>query len=390
MASGRSPVRSALVVAQVALSVMLVTGAALFVRSLLVAESVDPGFQTENRVLVSLNPSAHGYSAEETDTLTREVLERLQSTSAVTSASATLMSPFSGAWTSTFEPFDDGSGREVRVRGNGVAPGYFETMGIELLAGRDFDFGDTRDRGRVLVLNQAAADELWPDDNPLGKMIAFRSDEPVDRVIGVVANTNYLALGEDPEPIIYLSFFQAPSFGLTFVVESRPGAPLATAEVQRVVHEVNPDIAFSGIRSVADTVETQIGTYRMGARAVGLFAVLAAVLSALGLYGVLSFLVAAETREIGVRIALGATAAEVTLQVVRSGIILAGGGVALGLGLALALTRGLATMLYRVSPYDPVSFVTVPVLLLGVAALASLIPARRASRVDPMEALRLE
>ncbi len=392
IASGTSRLRNGLVVVQVALSLILVTGAALFVRSLMEAQSVDPGFGTEGRVFVSLSPRSHGYGPEETDQLTLDVLRRLEGSAALENASAVSMAPFRGSWSGNFDPDGDDGDDENDVRSyfNAVAPGYFETVGIPLVSGRAFDAGDGRDGDRVIVLNEAAAELMWPGENPLGKVTGAVSGDLSDRVVGVVANSNYRSLGEEPLPIIYASLSQMTPFGLTIIGHSSGSSVAAVQAVTRAIQEVDADLAITRVRTIEETLDSLLGTYRLGARAVGLFALLAAALAAIGLYGVLTYVVTGQTREIGVRLALGATRQGVTGQFVRRGLILAAAGVGLGVMLALAFASSLASMLYRVSPYDPVSFIVVPVLLLGVAGLASLMPALRASQIDPMEALRAD
>ena len=302
------------------------------------------------------------------------------------------MAPFRGRWSGTFDVNGDDGNDENDVRSyfNAVGPNYFETVGISLLSGREFNSGDARDSDSVIVVNEAAAEMMWPGENPIGKTAAALGDESSDRVIGLVSNSNYGGLGEDPVPIIYSSILQAPPFGMSFIGHSEATSAAAAQEITRAIQAVDPDIAITRVRTIEQTIDSQLGTYRLGARAVGLFAILAAALAAVGLYGVLTYVVAGQTREIGVRLALGATRRGVTRQFVRRGLLLAGMGVGLGVVMALAFANTLASMLYRVSPYDPVSFVIVPVLLLVVAAVASLLPALRASQIDPMEALRAD
>lgn len=388
---GRRRLRSALVIAQVALSVVLVIGAALFVRSLLAAEAVDPGFATENRVLASVFTGSLGYSDQEQSLMVDGVLERLRDRPSVESAGAAAMAPFRGRWSTDFPAPGAGEGGEqVTVLVNSVTPGYFRTMEIPLLSGRTFDETDRPGTPTAVIVNEAMAEMLWPGEDPVGRNLAMRSDEGTDRVVGVVANADYGELGEDPEPVGYLSMRQHAWPYLIFIAATDGDPDALSRAVREEVMAADPDLAISSLRTIEGIVEGQLGTYRLGARAVGTFGLLAALLAAAGLYGVLSYFVAGGTREIGVRMALGDTESGVLAKIVGRGLHIAGIGIAVGLAVAWGAARFLAGMLYGIRPHDPMTFAAVPVLLLAVAVLASLLPARRAARVDPVEALRSE
>jgi predicted permease len=273
---------------------------------------------------------------------------------------------------------------------NLVGPGYFDTMGMRLVAGRDFRDDDDAGNEVVLIVNEAFANRVWPGESPIGKMIAATGEEPTDRIIGVVANADYNQLGQDPELIYYASALQNELPYANFVASTGGSAAAMATEMQKAILEIDPDLSFPRVTTIEATIADEVGTYALGARAVGSFGLLAALLASVGLYGVLSFLVAARTREIGIRMALGSTTRDVLTTVLGSGLRLATVGVVFGVVAALFTVRWIAGMLYGISPYDPISFVGVPVLLLGIAAIASLMPARRASRVDPLEALRAD
>jgi predicted permease len=389
---GGNRLRTALVVIQVALSVVLVLGATLFVRSLLVAQSVDPGFATRGRVFVSTSTRPAGYTHEEQNALVDEVLARLRARPEVERASVSVMVPFRGTWSRDLDP--TGSGDEeapqIEVLMNAVGPDYFEAMGMTLLAGRGIEPGDRAADGSVLVVNETMAETLWPGESPVGKTLAMSSDEAADRVIGLVADADYQSLGEDPQPVAYASTYQVPFPRLIFVASTRGDARSLSRAVQEEIRAVDRNLPIARVDTIEEAIETQIGTYRLGARAVGTFGVLAAVLAAFGLYGVLSYVVASGTREIGIRMALGATGSGMLRAVVVNGLRMASIGIALGLAVALLSARVLAGMLYGIEPHDPLTFVLVPLGLLLIALVASAMPARRASGIDPVEALRAD
>lgn len=388
---GRSWLRSGLVVFQVAASVILVTAAALFARSLMRAESIDPGFRTEGVAMVMVALSSHGYDQEAASRLYGELIPRLEALPGVEHASVASRTPYAGSWRSTFDPDgEEGPAEEIQANMNIVGPGYFDALGIRLVAGRDFGAEDVAGSESVLVINEVLAERLWPGESPIGKVVPALRDDAIDRVIGVVENVDYDELGQEPPPIFYASAFQNRMGYATFVASTRGSAAALGPEMQRAILEVDPDLSFPRVTTIEAAVADEMGTYALGTRAVGSFGLLAATLAAVGLYGVLSFLVAARTREIGIRMALGSTRRGVLGTVLGNGVRLAAVGVVCGVGAALLATRWLAGMLYGISPYDPVSFVGVPLLLLAIAVVASLVPARRAARVDPLEALRAE
>jgi predicted permease len=392
--ANRSPLRRVLVVAQVALSTVLVIGSVQFVRSLRSAEAVDLGFETERRLLVSLNLTSHGYETSEMGPFIESVLERLEALPGVVRASTTLHTPFRGQWTGSFVPEGAESEEESeRASFNAVGPGYFRTMGIPVITGRDFTKADDAMAAQVIIMSEAAARKYWPDGDWIGRTISGAGSETRRTVIGVVRDANYHELGEEPVPRIYLSALQPfMSFmgRVNFLVQTA-GDPLSISGlVQNEIYTVDPDIAITSVMTMKDCVERVIGRYRVGATVVGLFGILALALAAIGLYGVLSYLVVRRTRAIGIQMALGATQSMVARSVVGEGFKLALVGIALGIPLALVAVDFIESFLYGIEPKDPTTFSVVPLVLAAVACLAAFLPARRASRVNPIDALREE
>ena len=390
----RSPLRRALVIAQVALSTVLVIGSVQFVRSLRSAEAVELGFETERRLLVSLNLASHGYETSDMGPFIENVLDRLEALPGVVRASTTLHTPFRGQWTGSFVPEGADSEEESeRASFNAVGPDYFRTMGIPVITGRDFTKADDAEVARVILMSEAAARKYWPDGDWIGKTISGAGSEAKTTVIGVVRDANYHELGEEPVPRIYLSALQPfMSFmgRVNFLVQTA-GDPLSVSGmVQSEIHKVDPDVAITSVTTMKDCVERVLGRYRVGATVVGLFGTLALALAAIGLYGVLSFLVVRRTRAIGIQMALGATQTRIARSVVGEGFKLALVGIALGIPLALVSVDFIESFLYGIEPKDPATFSVVPLVLAAVACLAAFLPARRASRVNPIDALREE
>jgi predicted permease len=390
--AGRSLMRNVLVVAQVTVSLALVAGAGLFVRSLLAAQRVDLGFVAEQRLLVTVSLEDRGYTAETGPVFIRRALERIETIPGVQSVSTTTMVAFGGGmWTSDFVP--DGVARPenqpaVDAPTNAVGPGYFHTMGIPLTAGRDFTRGDDRTAMPVVIVNQTLARQVWGTESPLGRTIT--RDQYHFTVIGVARDAKYYELGEQPEAQLYFAELQYYRPRVTFLVHGSVDAAALTPDVRRAVHELDPTLAIAGVRTYGNVLNDAAGPYRVTASLVSLFGVLALLLASVGLYGVLSYVVVQRTREIAVRMALGAEAGQVAARVVRRGLGLTGLGIAAGLVIVWPASRLARQFLFGVRPGDPATLAAAAVVLIAVAAAASLIPARRAARIDPMEALRHE
>jgi predicted permease len=392
-AGGRSRVRDGLVVGQVLLSLVLVAGAVLFARSFLTAHSQDLGFATDDRLVLEVDLRALGYSEEEGRVFIPRALERLRALPGVTAAASSRQIPFQGDWSTDMDPppgaranTEDG---KVWIGLNAVSDGYFDVMGMSIVRGRALDAQDGQGGAPSIVVNETLADLLWPGREALGESLPLR--DGVDfAVVGVVRDAVYYELGEEPTTQLYGSVQQVYMSSMSFVIHTAGRATELAAPAQAALREIEPALAFSQVTTLEAIFEEVTARYRVTALLVGLFGALALALAAAGLYGVVSFLVAQRTREIGVRMALGANRARVAGDILRRGMGLTLIGVALGLGATVALRGLTASLLYGIEPADPWAPLLASLVLLGVAALATLAPARRASRIDPMEAIRTE
>lgn len=384
--------RNLLVVAQVALSVMLVSGAGLCVKSLAAARGLELGFETEDRLLVSVNLSNHGYTEEEGRAFISRALERLDAAPDVRAASTMRMIPFRGRWSTTIAPpgTTEPDAERVELGLNAVSPGYFDVMSIPVLAGRTFTSSDAGDAGPgVAIVNRAMAERYWPEGNPVGRVFGREEDRDGWTVVGVVENAHLYELGENPPLHAYLPVQQRYASDVTFLIDTG-GSAAAAGQGQAAIQQIDPSVAFASVRTMREVADSVYGRYRVAAVAVGLFGLLALLLACAGLYGVLSYMVARRRQEIGVRVALGASAGRVGRAVLGRGVGLAAVGAVLGVIGAVSGSTVLASFLYDVSPRDPVALLAAPLLLVAVAAVASLVPARRATGVSAVEVLKAE
>jgi predicted permease len=290
----------------------------------------------------------------------------------------------------TVEGYEPRPGEDLEINMNVVSAGYFDTVGIPLVAGRDFGAQDVKGGPGVMIVNEEFARRYLSGRSPLGRHLRIDSKGPLLEVIGVARDSKYRNLREDPLPFFYVPLAQnyTPGMALLVRTEVAPAAfaPLVRAEVQRL----NKSVPVFGVSTLAEQLAAVLATERMLAVLLSIFGGAALLLAAVGIYGVISYAVVRRTREIGVRMALGARARDILRMVVGQGMSVVFTGGALGLVLALALTRALQSLLYGVSATDPLTFCVIAVLLTGVAVLACYIPARRATRVDPLAALRHE
>jgi putative ABC transport system permease protein len=394
---GRARLRAALVVSQVALALVLLAGAGLLMRTALGLERSDPGFRTPNllTMVLSLPEGKYPRPADRIGVI-RRLLDAVQSLPGVTSASAGSHLPFAPGGT-TFSFVVEG-----RLAGPGephplanvraVTPGHLRTLGIPLLRGRDFTDGDGEESPAVIV-DARLARRFWADGEPLGRRISFdEEDHEWLRVVGVAGNVNDDTTDSDPRPTIYLPYSQGePGWapGRMFVVLRAAADPRALIpSARRAVASVDPEQPVSALRTMEEYVDDALAQPRFRAALVGVFALVALALAAVGLYGVIAYSVAQRRQEIGVRLALGARPIDVVRLVVGQGVRMALAGVGLGVAGALALTRLLSGLLFAVTPSDPLSFSAACAVLLCVALAAAYLPARRAAQVDPAIVLR--
>lgn len=382
---------SGLVVAQLSLSLLLLICAGLFIRSFQRAQRFDPGFNPTGVLLSSYDLFPEGYSRADAMEFNRQLLAKLQRLPGIQAVALADWVPLSLIWNSTTiapEGYVPQPHEQMVVPSFVVSPDYFRTMQIPLIAGREFTPTDTEKSETVAVINQEMANRYWPHENALGKRILDWKTQV--RVVGIVRNSNYGMLNEVPQPAIYESEFQHHLPSMT--IQARvAGDPLAfAATVEKTIHELNPDLPVFQVRTLQAQVEFASMNQRIAGTFVGSFGLLALVLAAVGIYGVIAYTTRQRTREIGIRMALGAQRAQVLGLVLGQGLQLTFLGLALGLAMSLALTRFLTGLLFGVAATDTLTFAAVAMLLCLVALAACLAPAVRATRVDPMVVLRYE
>lgn len=391
-----SRTRAALVVAEVALTVVLVTGAALLIQTLWRIQHIDPGFAAAGVLKAEYQLPASRYPAnfrvfpdfKENHAFTRGLLERARAIPGVTAVAVTGNHPLDPGFTNSFRIVgrDDERHPEISIRR--VSPGYFDTVGLALESGRLLADTDTTAGPAVVLINSAARARLFADRNPLGAQLSFWGTGRT--VVGVVEDEHFQGVTTAVPIAVYAPLSQAPAdTGVLLLRTTLPPATLAPSAI-RAIHEGDPQLAVFGIEPLTETVARSIGEQRFATLLLGVFAVMALVLAAVGVHGVLSYSVARRTRELGIRMALGAAPARLRRSVVVDGLGLALLGLVVGLVGAAGLTRALGSLLYGVTPTDPLTFVVVSLVLLAVAAAASVLPARRATAIDPTEALRGE
>ncbi|MBO0862070.1 MAG: ABC transporter permease [Chloracidobacterium sp.] len=385
-----------LVVAQVALSLLLLTGAGLFVRTLRNLRALDLGFAAESVLQFWIDPQASGYKQEQLPDLYRQLLERLNSAPGIQSVSMAghgFRSGSSSTCCISVEGYTNRHDEDREIQTNSVTPGYFRTMGLRLLSGRDFTaqeaVGKPREFPKIAVINETMARYYFGNDNPLGKRFGW-GDPPQlkfdTEIIGVAKDANYGNLRDKAPRLIYY-----PKQGGIYLVV-RAAVPLAamSATIRREIQTVDKNLEISDISAIPQLRDQALIQERLLAELSGFFGLLALLLACIGLYGVMSYNVARRTHEIGVRMALGAQRVDVVRLVMRATMSLVVVGLIAGLGAALATTRLIASLLYGLTPNDPLTIGLAGLLLVIVAALAGYLPARRAARVDPMIALRHE
>jgi putative ABC transport system permease protein len=395
--SGHNHLRNLLVVSEVALALALLIGAGLMLRSFIRLMSVDPGLDPQNVLTVDIRLSRNKYSRPQQAVFFQQLLERLRAVPGVRAAGAVYPMPLSGMEENVgfdLEGQPPPAHGEQRTAGpRGVSPGYFKAQGIQLLEGRVFTESDGGDTPPVVVINEAMARRCWPNQVLIGRRISFdsRNGQPVWRqIVGVVKSVRHMALDEEPRPEIYIPFTQYPLAFMTLVART-DGAPLSfVAAVRSQVQAVDKDQPISNIRTMEERLAGTVSQRRFNLILLAIFAGLALSLAAIGIYGVMSYLVTERTHEIGVRMALGAQTRDVLRLVIRQGMTLALTGVVIGLITALGLTRLINNLLFGVSTTDPVTFSVIPLLMALMALLACYLPARRATKVDPLVALKYE
>jgi predicted permease len=386
----KSRLRTALMIGEVAVCALLLFCATLCVRSLLNASSIDPGFETRNVAIATLDPGSLGYSDAKVDAFYRELTAHIRRLPGVVSVSYASHLPLSAARevTSVIEDGrEDAKQSSLSVDVFRVAPDYFKTMSVTLLGGRDFTPGESERKTNAVVVNDVLARKLWPGQSPIGRSIALGGEKTRSEVIGVVKTGKYRSLGEDPIPVIYR--LDMPPRRVLVVRTSAGSGPLLD-ELSRETQTVDPNMAATEIQTIGQFMSLPLFPARVAGLLLGASGILALVLTWIGLFGVISYAVSQRTREIGVRMALGARREDVLKLIMRQGLFVTAIGLAIGIGSALGAARLLSALLYGISPNDLATLVGVVIGLTTATMLACYIPARRAMHVEPTTALRYE
>jgi predicted permease len=393
--TGRGHVRHVLVAMQLALSLVLLVGAGLLVRSFIEISGVDPGFEADGVLTARVGLQGARYRGNAVAQLAYfdALLERVRAIPGVRSASVVDHLAFAGGGAAT-SYFVEGRptpppGEELGADIRGVDASYFRTMGIPLVQGKLFTAADRDTARRVVVISQELARQVFPGVNPVGQFIRMPwGDTLRGEIVGVVGDTRHRALETELQPMIYWTTWQFPNSAMSIVVRTS-GDPMQIAGALRnAAIAVDPTQALADLRPMTDYLGDAVARRRDTMVLLGVFAVVALALAMVGLYGALAFSVAQRTREIGVRMALGAKTREVVQMFMREGLVVVGIGSAVGLTTAVIAARAMDQLLFQVGVWDPITFIVAPFTLALVAAAASLLPARRATRVDPVRALR--
>jgi predicted permease len=395
VAGGRHErLRKLLVVSELALSLVLLVSAGLLIRSFLSVERVNPGFDAQNVLGMRLSVAGTSYKGEKSPIFYRDLVDRVRAMPGVKSAAIADNLPLSGGigWGGiSIEGYQPSAGQDLIQSDARVAGvGYFETMGIPLISGRFFDQHDTEDSLQVIVIDEHMARNYWPNANPLGGRIKFGSDNPWMTVVGVVGNVKQYDLESESRVTMYLPAAQAGG-GTMYLVARTNVAPLSLAgTIGSYAHSMDPNIPIFDVKTMEQRLSESLARRRFAMLALGVFAGFALLLAVIGIYGVISYSVAQRTNELGIRLALGARHVDVLRLVLSAGFKLALIGIGVGLVLSFAVTRFLSSLLFGVRATDLFTFSALSILLVVVSLLACYLPARRATKVDPLVALRYE
>jgi predicted permease len=382
--------RTLLVVSEVALSLVALVAAALFARSLQRTQAIEPGFATEGVLVGEINLGREGYSKERGLLFYEQLADRLSTLPGVRAATIAQSAPFGGGLRRSIlrEGQDATRGDRILIQVNRVGLRYFETLGIPFTAGRDFTSGDREGAPRVVVVNQQMADTLWPGQSAIGKRFRFFGDATFTEIAGVVKDSKYNGLAEEPIPFIYEAMAQQYAPAASLHVRSSGDASGLAEPVRRLVAELDPAVTVVELEALDERVSRSLDGPRSNVTLLSVFGGLALLLAAIGIYGVTSYSVSQQTREIGIRMALGASRAGVLALVLRQSMTIIAAGLGVGLVGAALAARAIQGLLGDTPWRDPLAYLTTIVLLAAVALVAILVPASRATRIDPLIALR--
>jgi predicted permease len=391
----RSWTRSGLIVLQVALSLVLLIGGGLMLRALGRAQTIDLGFDPQNAIELSFSLRLQGYEEGQGREFQKRLMERAGALPGVQDVAVADLVPVD-LHLSRASIYIEGQAPQRDARApaaitNRVSPAYFRAMGTRLAQGREFTEFDDERSTPVAIVNETFARRFFPGEDPVGKRFSMgRQDAPALQIVGVAENGKYTSLSEDPRPFVYRPLLQSYSGSTTLIARTTTDTQKILAAVRREVQQLDPNLSIARAGLLADRMEMALLPARIAASVLGGFGILALALAAIGLYGVMSYAVSRRTREIGIRMALGAQRNDILKLAIRHGIVLTTIGIAIGLLAASALTRAMKSLLFNVSATDPATFALITLLLIAVAFLACYFPARRATKVDPLAALRHE
>ena len=389
----RDPLRSLLVIGEMALALITLVAAGLFLRSMQNAQKTDLGFESKNLLAMNFDLAALHYEEGRGQQFYRAAIEKVKNSPGVASVSIASNFPIGGGFLRTI--FPEGRDETSGYRGtltvvNDITPQYFDTLRIPVSRGRTFNDGDRKETAAVAVASEAMVKQHWPNENAIGKRFHFIGDKTLREIVGVVANSVISEVGEDPQPIVFLPMTQDYVPAATLHVRTTGNPEAAVATTRAALQSLDPNVAITNVFTIDQILSQALWAPRMGGFLLALFGGLALLLSAVGVYGVLSYSVNQQTREIGLRMALGAQRGDVMRLILGQGLRLTVLGLGLGVLVALVLMRVLVSLLFDVRAYDPSTYTAVTLLLTAVALLACYIPARRAMGVDPMVALRYD
>ncbi len=390
----RITLRNSLVVAQISMSLVVLVCGGLFIKSFRRAQTMDPGFDAKNELLVSLNPQLVGYDEAQSRNFYSQIIERVSKLPGVEAVGLARLIPLGDSSNSNGPVLKEGEtlprGSAGRIiMSNTVSQGYFRALQIPLVQGREFDDRDRQGGQRVVIVNERMAEILWPGENAVGKRIFLGTDNPDPlEVVGVAKTGKYRALAEDPKPMFYFALSQRRPAGMTLIVRTRNDPKSLVGAIRSEVQSMDRRLPLYSIRTMPEHMTWALWAPNMAASLSLAFGLVAILMCSVGLYSVMAYIVSQRTREVGIRMALGANHGDVLRLITTQGLRMAAVGLVIGLLLSLALARVLSSVLIGISGYDVTTFVLVSVLLTAVTFVASYLPARRATRVNPLVALR--
>ncbi|MGB8131549.1 MAG: ABC transporter permease [Candidatus Angelobacter sp.] len=390
----RFNVRDVLISLQVAICLIALVGAGLFLLSLRNARQMDPGFDTNNLAMLSFDLGALNYDTARGREFERRALEAAQNAPGIRTAALSNTIPlFNGGFGRTLfrEGEDSNNGQSGHVAQiSEISPEYFKTMGIPLLRGENFDSTVRENSPRVTIINETAAKQIWPNEDPIGKRFKFFKDTEFTKVIGIARDSKYNTLGEEARPYMYVPLIQTNETAVTIFFRTQGDPRSALSTVRTEVQAMDRNLPITNVWPIGEVISQSLWASSFGASLLGVFAMIAMVLCAVGIYGVVGYSVGQRIREFGIRLALGAQPSDVLMMVLKQSAVIMGAGLGLGLVAAFLLARLIVTFLYGVNTNSPLAFLAMALVLAAVGVFASYIPARRAATVDPMVALHYE